>query len=60
MSVGVVSEDEPREQNPRDRRVKIGKESWEEEGIVRGNLRQITRFRKPEGTDLGTVKVETK
>lgn len=39
MRLGVVSEDEPLEQNLRDLRMMIEKESWEEEDIVRGNLR---------------------
>lgn len=39
MRIGVASEFEPLEQNPRDLGVMIEEESWEEEGITRGNLR---------------------
>lgn len=39
LRVGVASEFEPPEQNPRDIRVMIEEESWEEEGTARGNLR---------------------
>lgn len=39
MRVGVASEVEPPEQNPRDLGVMIEEESWEKEVTVRGNLR---------------------
>lgn len=54
MRVGVVSEDEPPEQSDDRKREVGGKGHSEEKPAIN------TRFRKPEGSDLGTVKVETK
>lgn len=60
MKVGVVSEDELPVQNPRDLKSDDRKRELGGRRHSEGKPAIDTQFRKPEGRDLETVKVETK